>query len=73
MPGLDQLNLNDGIIYAAKEEEDFPALVHRAHEENTKELIQERIGYAKRNTWDKRMEDLTAYYEQVKSRSEIGG
>jgi len=65
MPGLDQLNLEEKIIYPAGEEEDFPGLVHRAHEENTAELIQKRVDYANRNTWDQRMAELVAHYESV--------
>ncbi len=66
MPGLSELGLQDKLIYPAREEEDFPALVHRAHEENTADLIRQRIEYAKRNTWISRMEDLVAYYNAKK-------
>jgi hypothetical protein len=72
MSGLNQMNLQDRLIYVAEKSTDFPALVHRAYEENTEELIQQRIDYARRNTWDKRMEDLTAYYELVNSKSNNG-
>jgi len=72
MSGLNQMNLQDKLIYVAEKTTDFPALVHSAYEENTEELIQQRIDYAKRNTWDKRMEDLVAYYEQVNSKSNNG-
>lgn len=71
MSGLNHLNLNDKLIYAAREEEDFPALVHRAHDENNAELIQQRMDYAKKNTWAQRMEDLIAYYKIVNSKSGI--
>jgi glycosyltransferase involved in cell wall biosynthesis len=64
MSGLSQLNLKDKFIYPAKEEEDFPALIHKAHEENTSDLILQRIAYAKNNTWIKRMEILIDFYQQ---------
>lgn len=71
MSGLNQLNLDDHLIYTAKEEEDFPMLVQRAHKENSAELIQQRIDFAMRNTWSNRMKDLIAYYEILNSKSEI--
>jgi hypothetical protein len=64
MTGLNQLKLNDRLIYTADNEEDFPALIHKAHEENTHELIMQRIAYAKENTWNKRMEVLVDFYQR---------
>jgi glycosyltransferase involved in cell wall biosynthesis len=69
MPGLDQLNLEDKLIYTANEEEAFPFLVRRAHEENTPELIQKRVFFAKQHTWEKRMEQLLSIYETFDARS----
>lgn len=71
MSGLNQLNLNDKIIYPAKEEEDFPVLVHKAHEDNTVDLIKQRMNYAKRNTWTNRMKDLITYYDKINNSESI--
>jgi hypothetical protein len=65
MQGLSDMNLQDKLIYAAREAAEFPALVHQAHDENNAVLIRQRISYAKRNTWSKRMEDLIAHYENT--------
>ncbi|MBN1187052.1 MAG: glycosyltransferase [Bacteroidales bacterium] len=70
MSGLHRLELDDKLIYTAKEEEDFPVLVQRAHRENSAELIQRRIDFAKRNTWSKRIKDLLAHFEKLNSKSQ---
>jgi glycosyltransferase involved in cell wall biosynthesis len=63
MEGLKDLKLNDRMIYPAGLPGDFPALVHKAHEENSTALIHQRIEWARGNTWNRRMEDLVSYYQ----------
>lgn len=63
MIGLSKTSLPDKFIYVAHTEEEFPSLIIKAHEENTRELIEERIRYAKNNTWEKRMESLIELYK----------
>ncbi len=64
MAGLKDIDLPDGFIYIADKEEDFPELMIKAHQENTHELIKQRIEYAKKNTWDKRMERLIELFQE---------
>jgi hypothetical protein len=65
MIGLSKINLPDKFIYVANTEDEFPVLIRKAHNENTKDLIEQRINYAKNNTWDKRMENLLEIYNKV--------
>jgi len=67
MAGLNQLNIQDKLIYIADKEEDFRRLIHKAHDENSHELIMQRIAFAKNNTWNKRMEQLIDFYLQMDS------
>jgi len=64
MIGTGKLNLPEKAVYVAKTEDEFPSLVHRAYEENSEELIRERIRFAKDNTWEKRMAQLIDYYNK---------
>jgi hypothetical protein len=64
MEGLRKLDLPEGVIYIAQKEEDFPSLIFRAVEEDSEELIRQRIRFARNNTWEKRMEALTDLYQR---------
>ncbi len=63
MAGLRKINLPDKFIYVANSEEEFTALVYKAYRENTKELTEQRVEFAKNNTWGKRMDMLLDYYK----------
>ncbi len=64
MAGLSKLKLAEKVLYIAKTESEFRDLVHKAFQENTTELIRERIRFAKDNTWDKRMSELIDFYSK---------
>jgi len=64
MIGLHKANLPDGFVYMANSEKEFPSLIYKAMEENSEELIKQRINFAKENTWVKRMEALIEYYNK---------
>lgn len=58
MNGLSKLDTPDKSVYRAKSLHDFPKLIIKAHEENSNELIEQRISYGKSNTWDQRANDF---------------
>lgn len=70
MAGLGKISLPDKFIYIANSEEEFTSLVYKAYGENTKELTQQRIEFAKNNTWEKRMKILLDYYKNFNPRNE---
>ncbi|MBN1415987.1 MAG: glycosyltransferase [Bacteroidales bacterium] len=53
---LTQMNLPEKFIYLVKNNDDFPDIIRKAHDENNSALIQLRVEYAEMNTWDKRIE-----------------
>ncbi len=66
MAGLNGVNLPEGFLYIAKSDEEFPELVHKAIKENTKELVNQRVDFARNNTWGKRMEDFERFIKEFK-------
>ncbi|MBN1183331.1 MAG: glycosyltransferase [Bacteroidales bacterium] len=61
MAGLSKVNMPDGFLYIAKSDEEFSTLINKALKENSKELIKQRINFARENSWVKRMEIFTDY------------
>jgi len=64
MVGLKKVTLPDKFLYIAQKEHEFPALIEKAHHENTGDAIRERVRFAVNNTWEKRMESLIEIYNQ---------
>jgi len=64
MVGLNTISLPEKFLYIAKKDEEFPALIRKAHGENTTTAIHERNAYAMENTWEKRMENLIEIYNK---------
>lgn len=62
MVGLRQVALPEKFLYIARNEEEFPLLITKAHEENSTEAIEQRERYARENTWEKRMDKLLELY-----------
>jgi len=51
-------------IYITKSESNFHKLILKANNENTSELIKERIDFAKSNSWDNRIEEFIKIYHK---------
>ncbi len=71
MAGLRKISLPDKFIYIANSEEEFTSLIYKAYRENTQELMDQRIEFAKNNTWEKRMEILLEYYKNFNYKTTI--
>ncbi len=65
MVGLHNVSFPEKFLYIADEEQDFPALISKAQEENTTAVILERMKFARENTWEKRMEKLVEIYNKI--------
>jgi len=61
------MNLQKGLVYLVENKEKFPEIIIKAHYDNTDDLIRERVEYAKKNTWNKRIEDFISLIEYKKS------
>jgi len=61
MAGLMNLDLPEGFVYIARSDEEFPELVNKAWNENSRELVRKRVDYATANTWGKRIEKFMEY------------
>jgi hypothetical protein len=59
--GIKKMSLPPGFVYIAENEDDFPKLIYKAVEENSAALVQQRIQYARDNSWAKRAEQLLNY------------
>jgi len=64
MAGLRNISMPPGFIYIAAKEEDFASLIIQAHNENSTELIRQRVEFGKNNTWEKRSELLIDIYSK---------
>jgi hypothetical protein len=61
MAGLKNVSFPDKFLYIADNDNDFPQLIHKAHNDNSDDLIRQRASYARQNSWQSRMEDLMQY------------
>ena len=59
---LSRTELPEKFIYVASDEKEFSSLIRKAHEENSEDLIRQRISYARDNTWEMRMNNLIEIY-----------
>jgi hypothetical protein len=55
---LNKMNLPKKMVYLVKNMDEFPMKIMQAQNENNWELIQQRVNYAKENTWDIRMDQF---------------
>ncbi len=65
MVGLHNVSFPEKFLYIAGEDQDFPALINKAQEENTTAVILDRKKFAEKNTWEKRMEKLIEIYNKI--------
>ncbi len=64
MVGLRQVSLPEKFLYIAMEDSEFPPLIEKAFKENSVEARNQRMAFARENTWEKRMEDLIELYDE---------
>lgn len=64
MVGLRQVSLPEKFLYIAMEDSDFPPLIEKAFKENSIDARNQRIAFARENTWEKRMEELIKIYNE---------
>jgi len=73
LPNIHSMNIPDKLIYIATDDNDFIPLIKQAHYENTLELIDSRIKFAKENSWDERAKEfisLVRIYFQTNENSD---
>jgi hypothetical protein len=61
LKSLSQIELPEKLIYPVDEMDHFPDIIVQAYNENNSELIQSRVDFAQKNTWDLRMDQFITY------------
>jgi glycosyltransferase involved in cell wall biosynthesis len=70
LKSLIKMNLPEKLVYLVGGSQDFSSLILKAHDENNWNLIQERVRYAKENTWDIRIDDFLSHLNENPNESE---
>lgn len=68
LPNMKYITYPENSVYITKSNDDLIGLIEQAYEENTVELMNQRIAFAHQNTWDHRFEEFLSAYSGIGNR-----
>lgn len=65
IPSIKDWKFPDNFVYRANSIEDFYRYIQEAYRDDSESLVNARIQFARKHTWDKRMEEFLSYYNKL--------